>query len=61
MSKCIWILEETTGDHILVIDGKEKGRIRAGEEIKMDEGKPASSIDTLEELKEQLEKEFQCS
>jgi hypothetical protein len=60
MSKCIWILEETTGDHILMINGEEKGRIRSGEEIKMDEGKPASSISTLDELKEQLEKEFQC-
>ena len=60
MSKCIWILEETTGDHILVVNGKEKGRIRSGEVIKMDEGEPGSSIYTLEELKEQLEKEFQC-
>ena len=60
MSKCIWILEERTGDHILVVNGKEKGRIKSGEEIKMDEGKPGSSIYTLEELKGQLEKEFQC-
>ena len=60
MSKCIWILDETTGDHILVINGKEKGRIKSGEELKMDEGKPGSLIYTLEELKEKLEKEFQC-
>ena len=60
MSKCIWILEETTGDHILVVNGKEKGRIRPGEVIKIDEGEPGSSIYALEELKEQLEKEFQC-
>ena len=60
MSKCIWILDETTGDHILVINSKEKGRIKSGEELKMDEGKPGSLIYTLEELKEKLEKEFQC-
>ena len=60
MSKCIWILEETTGDHILVVNGKEKGRIRPGEVIEIDEGEPGSSIYALDELKEQLEKEFQC-
>lgn len=60
MSKCIWILEETTGDHILMINGEEKGRIRSGEEVKMDKGKPGTSIVALEEMKEQLEKEFQC-
>ena len=61
MSKCIWILDETTGDDVLVVNGEEKGRIRAGEELKLDQGKPASSMKTLEELKEQLEKELQCN
>ena len=60
MSKCNWIVEPDTGDHVLMKDGKECGRVREGENIKADEGKPGSSIYTLEDLKAQLEKECSC-
>lgn len=60
MSKCIWILDETTGDHVLVVNGEEKGRIAAGEALRLEKGNPASSMNTLEQLKEQLEKKLRC-
>lgn len=60
MNKCNWIVEPVTGDHILIKDGKECGRVKEGEDIKADEGKPGSSIYTLEYLKGLLEKECGC-
>jgi hypothetical protein len=60
MSKCIWILDETNGDLVLVVNDKEKGRISAGEALRLEKKQSVSSINALEQLKEQLEKEFQC-
>lgn len=60
MSKCKWVVEANTGDHVLLKAGKECGRIKEGEGIKADEGKPGSSTYTLQELKAQLENECGC-
>ncbi len=60
MSKCIWILDETTGELVLVVNGKEQGRISAAEALRLEKKESVSSINALEQLKEQLEKEFQC-
>ena len=60
MSNCNWIVEDDTGDHVLMSNGKECARIPEGNNIKTDEGKPGASTITLEEIKEQLEKECNC-
>jgi hypothetical protein len=61
MKKCEWIVEETTGDHILISNGQECGRLPAGEETKSDlEENPELSMFAFEDLKRELEKECKC-
>lgn len=61
MKKCEWIVDRTTGDHILISNGQECGRITAGEETRRDlEKNPGLSTFTFEDLKRELEKECKC-
>ncbi|HCR98537.1 MULTISPECIES: hypothetical protein [Halomonas] len=60
MSKCHWVVEQPSGDHVLMKDGEECGRIPEGENTRMDEGMPGASFTTLKELREVLEKECGC-
>lgn len=61
MSKCHWVVEQPSGDHVLMKDVSECGRIREGESIRRDEGMPGSSLTTIQELRETLEREFGCT
>ena len=60
MKKCFWIIDPTTGDHILIKNGTECGRIREGENTRMDEGRPGAAHISLKQLKSEIEKECGC-
>lgn len=61
MSKCRWVVEQPSGDHVLMKDGKECCRIKEGENTKFDEGRPGASTITLAELRADMEKECGCT
>ena len=58
MANCEWKTDPTSGAEILFVDGVEKMRISDAANMRADEGRPGASLITVDELKEQMEKEF---
>jgi len=60
MANCEWKTDPANGAEILFVDGVEKVRITDAANMRADEGLPGASLITVDELREQLEKEFGC-
>lgn len=55
-----WKKDPGTGDDVLIVDGKERGRIPQPDQKKFDQGKPGGSIIGHDDLKKELERLAGC-
>jgi len=60
MANCEWKIDPASGAEMLVVDGVEKARITDAVNMRADGGRTGASLITVDELKEQMEKEFDC-
>ncbi|WP_297533286.1 hypothetical protein [Thalassolituus sp.] len=58
MANCEWKTDSDSGAETLFVDGVEKIRISDAANMRADEGRQGASLITVDELKEQMEKEF---
>lgn len=60
MANCEWKIDPESGAEMLIVDGVEKVRITDAANMRADEGQTGASLITVDELREQMEKEFDC-
>ncbi len=61
MPNCKWTTDPDTGDLVLAVNGKERGRIPNPDQIRMDHDRPGGPAIGLDEIKKEFERALGCS
>jgi len=60
MSNWKWVTDSQTGDLVITVDGRDRGRIPNPDHLRMDQGKPGGSIFGVEDLQREYERVLGC-